>query len=405
MTTDFTGSAGDAVLFSPLKLRDLVLPNRIVISPMCQHAADDGRASDWHLVHLGKFALGGAGLIFAESTAVSPHGRVGINDLGLWKDDQVAPLARVVDFIHAQSGLIGVQLAHTGRKAGSFPVWEGGQPFSAADLENFAGAEGWRRIGPSAIAAGPTWTVPDELDRAGMEEVAQQFETATRRALAAGFDAVELHFAHGYLIPTFLSALANRRTDEFGGPIENRMRYPLEIASRVRAVWPAGRPLFCRISAVDGAADSWDLADSIIFARELKAAGVDVVDVSSGGLSEEVNRMNVPRGLGFQLEFAETIRREAQVPTQAVGMIVDGPQAEEALRSGAADLVAIGRAALEDPYWPRRATEQLGFGSDYAAWPVRHGAWLAKREQSLGAELRQRKDLLSATRRGSAIGN
>ncbi|QCI64159.1 NADH:flavin oxidoreductase/NADH oxidase [Phreatobacter stygius] len=405
MTTDSTRSADVPALFSPLALRDLVLPNRIVISPMCQHAADDGRASDWHLVHLGKFAFGGAGLIFTESTAVSPHGRVGINDLGLWKDDQVAPLARVVDFIHAQSGLVGVQLAHTGRKTGSFPVWEGGQPFTAADLDRFAGAEGWRRIGPSAVSAGPTWTVPEELDRAGMEEVAQQFETATCRALAAGFDAVELHFAHGYLIPTFLSRLANRRTDAFGGPIENRMRYPLEIASRVRAAWPAERPLFCRISAVDGAVDSWDLEDSIIFARELKAVGVDVVDVSSGGLSEEISRMNVPRGLGFQLGFAETIRREAQVLTQAVGMIVDGPQAEEALRSGAADLVAIGRAALEDPYWPRRAAEQLGFGADYSTWPVRHGAWLAKREQSLGDTLRERKDLLSATRRSLGIRN
>ncbi|UHC19559.1 NADH:flavin oxidoreductase/NADH oxidase [Methylobacterium currus] len=380
------------LLFSPLRLRDLVLPNRVVISPMCQHAAEDGRATDWHLVHLGKFALGGAGLILTEGTAVSPHGRIGLKDLGLWSDAQVAPLARVVDFVHGQGGLIGVQLAHAGRKAGSHALWEGGHAFSQAELD----AHGMRRLGPSPVAAGPGWTVPDALDEAGIAAVIEDFAAATRRAVAAGFDVVELHFGHGYLATSFLSPLANRRRDAFGGLRENRMRLPLAIAARVRAEWPAARPLFCRISAVDGAADSWDLDDSVALARALTSAGVDVVDVSSGGLSEETRRITVPRGLGFQVGYAGRIRQEAGVVTQAVGMIVDGPQAEDILRSGAADLVAVGRAALADPYWPRRAAEDLGLPPDYAGWPVRHGAWLAKRDEAMGPLLRDRRRALRA---------
>lgn len=380
------------MLFTPLRLRELDLPNRIVISPMCQHAADYGCASDWHLVHLGQFALAGAGLVLTESTAVSPHGRIGVRDLGLWSDDQVGPLARVVEFVHAQGGLIGVQLAHAGRKAGSHALWDGGRAFDAAEL----GAFGMRRLGPSAKAAGPDWTTPGELTPGAMATIADDFAAATRRAVAAGFDVVELHFGHGYLATSFLSPLSNRRTDAYGGSLENRMRFPLEIVARVRAGWPAARPLFCRISAVDGAEDGWGLDDSVVFALELKAAGVDVVDVSSGGLTEETRRITVPRGLGFQVGFAERLKREAAVATQAVGAIVDGPQAEEILRSGAADLVAIGRAALQDPYWPRRAAEQLGLPPDFARWPVRHGAWLAKREEAMGPLLRDRREALAA---------
>ena len=380
------------ILFTPLRLRELELPNRIVISPMCQHAADDGRASDWHLVHLGQFALAGAGLVLTESTAVSPHGRIGVRDLGLWADQQVGPLARVVDFVHAHGGLVGVQLAHAGRKAGSHALWDGGRAFDAVELEAF----GMRRLGPSATAAGPGWTVPEALTPAGMAMISDDFAAATRRAVAAGFDVVELHFGHGYLATSFLSPLSNRRTDAYGGSLENRMRFPLEIVARVRAEWPAGRPLFCRISAVDGAEDGWGLDDSVVLARELKEAGVDVVDVSSGGLTEETRRITVPRGLGFQVGFAKRVKREAAVATQAVGAIVDGPQAEEILRSGAADLVAIGRAALQDPYWPRRAAEQLGLQPDFARWPIRHGAWLAKREEAMGPLLRDRREALAA---------
>lgn len=390
------GQEPSRLLFSPLRLRELELANRIVISPMCQHAADDGRAGDWHLVHLGKFALGGAGLILTESVAVSPHGRIGTRDLGLWRDEQIAPLARIVDFVHGEGGLIGAQLAHAGRKAGSHALWDGGRAFTQAELDTSA----WRRYGPSAVAAGRDWTVPEELDEAGIEGVVEDFVAATRRAEVAGFDVVELHFGHGYLATSFLSPLSNRRTDLYGGTLANRMRLPLAIARRVRAAWPRERPLFCRISAVDGAEGGWGLDDSVVFSRELKAIGVDVVDVSSGGLTEETRRITVPRGLGFQVGFAERIRREAEVVTQAVGMIVDGPQAESILASGAADLVAIGRAALEDPYWPRRAAAQLGLPPDYAAWPVRHGAWLAKREEAMGGLLDERRRDIAGENRG-----
>ncbi|MBN8945127.1 MAG: NADH:flavin oxidoreductase/NADH oxidase [Rhizobiales bacterium] len=379
-------------LLRPLTLRGRTLPNRIVISPMCQHAAENGEASDWHLVHLGKFALGGAGLILTESTAVAAEARIGIRDLGLWSDAQVAPLKRVVDFVHAQGGLIGVQLAHAGRKAGSHALWDGGSAFTDDELATAPG--GLRRFGPSAIAAGPEWSAPGEMDEADMAGAIGQFAAATRRAVAAGFDAIELHFGHGYLVASFLSPVSNRRDDGYGGDRAGRMRLGLEIAASVRANWPDDRPLFCRISAVDGAEDGWDVADSVVFARELKRLGVDVVDVSSGGLTEETRRIAVPRGLGFQVGFADRIRREADIFTQTVGMIVDAPQAEDLLRAGSADLVAIGREALNDPYWPRRAREQLGLRPDYAGWPVRHGAWLDKREQHMGAVLDERRAAL-----------
>ncbi|MCR0983878.1 NADH:flavin oxidoreductase/NADH oxidase [Roseomonas populi] len=379
------------LLLSPIEIRGLRLRNRIVISPMCQHAGEDGLATDWHLVHLGKFALGGAGLILTESTAVSPEGRIGTADLGLWADAQVAPLRRVVDFVHGQGSAIGVQLAHAGRKAGSQPLWHGGRAFTANELA----AQGWPRIGPSAIAAGPEWSVPEAMDGATISRVAEDFAAAARRAAAADFDVVELHFGHGYLAASFLSPLSNRRSDAYGGGLEGRMRLPLEIAARVRAEWPAGKPLFCRISAVDGAEGGWEIEDSVLFARALKDAGVDVIDVSSGGLTEETRRITVPRGPGFQTGFAEAIRRGAEITTQAVGMILDGPQAEAILRAGQADLVAIAREALRDPYWPRRAAEQLGIEDDYADWPERHGVWLAKREQQMGETLRARRQAVA----------
>lgn len=377
-------------LFEPLRIRDLELANRIVISPMCQHAADDGRATDWLLVHLGKFALGGAGLILTESTAVAPEGRIGIQDLGLWRDDQIAPLARVVDFVHGQGGKIGVQLAHAGRKAGSHTLWDGGHAYTADELD----ALSWRRKGPSALAAGPGWSVPEALDAAGIAAAIEAFAAATRRADAAGADCIELHFGHGYLAASFLSPISNHRTDAYGGSLDNRMRLPLAIARAVRTALPPSKPLFCRISAVDGAEGGWGIQDSVVFARALAASGVDVIDVSSGGLSEETRTIAVPRGLGFQVGFAETIRRETGLTTQAVGMIVDALQAEDILARGQADLIAIGRAALEDPYWPRRAWEQLHGTSDFSGWPVRHGAWLAKREQGMGPLLDARRNEL-----------
>ncbi|CAN7737634.1 NADH:flavin oxidoreductase/NADH oxidase [Variovorax sp. LjRoot84] len=374
-------TTSEPLLFQPIQLRELVLNNRIVISPMCQHAAESGRASPWHMVHLGKFALGGAGLILTESTAVDPRGRIGTADLGLWEDSQVEPLKQVVDFVHANGAAIGVQLAHAGRKSGSQPLWEGGAALSeqrlASDLQP------WQRLGPSALPAGPGWSAPIALDAAGITDVVQSFVDATVRADQAGFDVVELHFGHGYLVASFLSPNSNHRDDEWGGSLEGRMRLALEIARKVRAAWPAGKPLFCRLSAVDGSVDGWSLEDSIVLSRELADCGVDVIDCSSGGLTEETRALPVPRGLGFQVPFSERIRQEAQIKTQAVGMIVDAHQAEEVLADGKADLIALGREALFDPYWPHHAAITLGVDPAYKRWPIRHGVWLAKRAPGL----------------------
>lgn len=371
----------DPLLFQPLTLRGLALKNRIVISPMCQHAAQQGRATSWHLVHLGKFALGGAGLILTESTAVDPRGRIGTADLGLWSDDQIAPLKAVVDFVHANAGAIGVQLAHAGRKAGSQPLWEGGA--ALGDDQMRADAEPWQRLGPSALAAGPGWSAPQAMDTPQIHAAVQQFVEATVRADKAGFDVVELHFGHGYLVASFLSPNSNHRDDEWGGSLRGRMRLALEVAARVRAAWPAHKPLFCRLSAVDGSVDGWSLDDSVILARELARLGVDVIDCSSGGLTEETRALPVPRGLGFQVPFSERIRHDAGVRTQAVGMIVDAGQAEAVLQEGKADLIALGREALFDPYWAHHAATALGVDPGYQRWPERHGVWLAKRAPGL----------------------
>ena len=369
------------LLFQPLRLRALELKNRIVISPMCQHAAQRGCATPWHLVHLGKFALGGAGLILTESTAVDPRGRIGTADLGLWNDEQIEPLKAVVDFIHANGAAAGVQLAHAGRKSGSQPLWEGGAALS--DAEMASDTEHWLRLGPSALAAGPNWSSPHAMEAQDIEDVIVHFVEAAKRADRAGFDVVELHFGHGYLVASFLSPNSNLRSDEWGGARDGRMRFALQLAARVREAWPAGKPLFCRLSVVDGSADGWSLDDSVVLSRELGQLGVDVIDCSSGGLTEETKALPVPRGLGFQVPFSERIRQEAAVRTQAVGMIVDASQAEAVLQEGKADLIALGREALFDPYWAHHAAAALGVDPAFQRWPVRHGVWLAKRAPGL----------------------
>jgi 2,4-dienoyl-CoA reductase-like NADH-dependent reductase (Old Yellow Enzyme family) len=348
---------------------------------MCQHAAEDGHATPWHLVHLGKFALGGAGLILTESTAVDPRGRIGHADLGLWKDSHTASLKGIVEFVHANGAAIGVQLAHAGRKSGSQPLWEGGAALTQGEMA--ADEEPWQRLGPSALPAGPGWSVPEVLDDQGIEQVVDAFVSATVRADAAGFDVVELHFGHGYLVASFLSPNSNQRTDQWGGDRDGRMRLALEIARRVRAVWPEHKPLFCRLSALDGSVDGWNLEDSVVLARELAQCGVDVIDCSSGGLTEETRALPVPRGLGFQVPFSDRIRSEAGVRTQAVGMIVDPQQAEDVLAAGKADLVALGREALFDPYWAHHAAASMGADPQYKLWPERHGVWLQKRAPGL----------------------
>lgn len=369
------------LLFQPLQIRSLRLKNRIVISPMMQHAAESGSATAWHLVHLGKFALGGAGLVFTESTAVAPAGRIGKADLGLWSDSHVAPLKSVVDFAHDNGAAIGVQLGHAGRKAGSHPLWEGGAALDAAAMAQVDPS--WRRCGPSAIAAGPGWTVPVEMSPADIDRVVEDFVAAARRAEQAGFDVIELHFGHGYLVASFLSPKSNLRTDAYGENRAGRMKLALRIASAVRAAWPASKPLFCRISAVDGSGDGWNLDDSVALAHELKQAGVDVIDCSSGGLTEQTRALPVPRGLGFQVPFAARIRAEAAVMAQAVGMIVEPQQAEDILQAGHADLIALGREALFDPYWALHAREALAPDPRYRDWPLRHGVWLEKRAPAL----------------------
>lgn len=370
------------LLLSPLTIRGLTLKNRVVISPMCQHSAEPGGiAGDWHLVHLGKFALGGAGLIFVESTAVAETSRIGRCDVGLWGDHQVAPFRRITDFVHANGGSIGVQLAHAGRKAGSEALWEGGRAYTEAQLS--AAGETWARMGPSAVAAGAGWSVPREMTTADIDAAVSQFVDAAHRADAAGFDVVELHFGHGYLVASFLSPGANQRTDEWGGSRDNRMRLAATIAREVRAMWPAHKPLFTRISAIDGAENGWSLEDSVALARTLGALGVDVIDCSSGGLTDETRNTNIPRGLGFQVPYAAEVRAQADVMTQAVGVILSGGQAEDILQKGEADLIAIGREALVDPYWPLHAARQLGQEQDFAGWPRQHAGWLARRQRQL----------------------
>jgi len=368
-------------LFQPLRVRSLVLKSRIVISPMMQHAAPGGFANHWHLVHLGKFALGGAGLIFTESTAVSPVGRIGKDDAGLWQDEHIQPWREVVDFVHGSGAAIGVQLGHAGRKAGSKALWEGGD---ALTPEQMADADPrWVRIGPSAIAAGDGWSTPHAMTTDDISQVVEEFGQAARRADQAGFDVVELHFGHGYLVTSFLSPISNQRTDAYGGSREGRMRLALEIAARVRAEWPSGKPLWCRLSVVDGAVGGWGEDDTVVLVQRLQQVGVDVIDCSSGGLTEQTKALPVPRGLGFQVPFARKVRAETGVLTQAVGMILDPHQAEEIITSGCADLVAIGREALFDPYWPLHAQWALERDPHFSDWHVRHRVWLEKRQAFL----------------------
>lgn len=368
-------------LFQPLRVRSLVLKNRIVISPMMQHAAPGGFANHWHLVHLGKFALGGAGLIFTESTAVSPVGRIGKDDAGLWQDEHIQPWREVVDFVHASGAAIGVQLGHAGRKAGSKPLWEGGEALTPAQMAE--ADPRWVRVGPSAIAAGDGWSTPHAMTTDDISQVVEEFGQAARRADQAGFDVVELHFGHGYLVTSFLSPLSNQRTDAYGGGREGRMRLALEIAARVRAEWPSDKPLWCRLSVVDGALGGWGEDDTVTLVQRLQQAGVDVIDCSSGGLTEQTKALPVPRGLGFQVPFARKVRAETGVLTQAVGMILEPQQAEEIITSGCADLVAIGREALFDPYWPLHAQWALEHDPHFSDWHVRHRIWLEKRQAFL----------------------
>ncbi len=331
-----------SLLFSPLKIKDIVFKNRIVISPMCMYSAVDGYANDWHLVHYGSRAVGGAGLIIQEATAVSEEGRISTGDLGLYREEHSEMLQKITAFIHQHGAVAGIQLAHAGRKGCCSTV------------------------APSAIAFAPEDNEPLALDEAGIQKVISDFRTAAQRALKAGYKLIEIHAAHGYLIHQFLSPLSNRRTDNYGGSFENRIRLLLEIVKEVQTVWPGNLPLFVRISATDWAEDGWDVDEAVQLASILNRNGVDLIDCSSGGL---VPYQKIPVGPGYQVPFAERLRNESQILTSAVGLITDARQAEEILQKGQADLILIARESLRDPYYPLHAAKLLG---DEIVWPQQY---------------------------------
>jgi 2,4-dienoyl-CoA reductase-like NADH-dependent reductase (Old Yellow Enzyme family) len=349
-----------AHLFDPLTIRDLQFSNRVFVSPMCQYSSIDGYANDWHFVHLGSRAVGGAGLVLTEATAVVPEGRISPQDLGIWSDDHIPALRRIVNFIHEQGTVAGMQLAHAGRKASTRRPWEGSG--MVAESEG-----GWTDVmAPSAIAFGEDYPMPNALTLEGIEEVVAAFAGAARRACAAGFRVIEIHAAHGYLIHEFLSPLSNHRTDVYGGSFENRTRLIREIVAAARSSWPKGAPLFVRISATDWADGGWDLEQSIRLARDLKQLGVDLIDCSSGGT---VPHAVIPAAPGYQTPFAQRIRKEAGIMTGAVGLITSPVQAENIIATGEADVILMAREFLRDPYWPLRAAREL---NQSITWPVQY---------------------------------
>jgi 2,4-dienoyl-CoA reductase-like NADH-dependent reductase (Old Yellow Enzyme family) len=382
-------------LFQPLTLRGITTPNRIIISPMCQYSAIDGVVTDWHLVHLGKFAQGGAGIVMVEASAVTSEGRITHGDVGLWNDAQQAPLARIAAFVRDNGSVPAIQLAHAGRKASMQRPWFGNAALDDADRAR--GDLPWRIVAPSAIPMDDGWLMPHELSVADMKELREKWRLATLRAADAGFDVLEVHCAHGYLLHEFLSPLSNKRADAYGGDRAGRMRFPLEIIETVRAAWPQDRPLSVRVSSVDGVEGGVEITDSVAFAREANASGADLIDCSSGGLLGSATAARIPRGYGFQVPFAETIRREAEIATMAVGLILHPQQADDVVAQGQADLVGIGREALFDPNWPLHARLALGEqdGEVFGAWPKQYGWWLERREPGLrkldGPELPYRK--------------
>jgi 2,4-dienoyl-CoA reductase-like NADH-dependent reductase (Old Yellow Enzyme family) len=347
-------------LFTPLEIRDIVLGNRIVVSPMCQYSSHDGFADDWHLVHLGSRAVGGAGLVFTEATAVSPEGRISPHDLGIWKDEHIDALRRIVKFVRAQGSEIGMQLAHAGRKASVKEPWNGGKLIREP-------AGGWRPVAPSAIAFSENYALPLELTIEGIQRIKDEFRAAARRAMLAGFKVLEIHAAHGYLIHEFLSPLSNFRKDEYGGSRDNRTRLLMEIVETVRTVWPAGYPLFVRISATDWAEGGWSLEEAVALAAGLKEKGVDLIDCSSGGL---VPSQKIAAGPGYQVGFSERIRKETGILTGAVGVITDPVQAETIVATGQADVVSMARQMLRDPYFPLHAADELRYNDIH--WPLQY---------------------------------
>lgn len=338
-----------SILFSPLKIRDTEIKNRIAVSPMCQYSSKDGVPNDWHLVHLGSRAVGGAGLIFTEATAVSPEGRISPDDAGIWNNIQAEAYNRITSFIKSQNSIPGIQLAHAGRKASTYTPWKGSGKVTEAD-------GGWQTIAPSPLSFDKDYPLPLQMDEKHIANVISQFRNAAQRSIDAGFNIIELHMAHGYLIHEFLSPLSNHRNDEYGGSLENRCRLAIEIARTVREAVPEGTPLFVRISATDWTEGGWDIDQSVQLAKWLKEAGIDLIDCSSGG---NITGAQIPAGPGYQIPFAQRIKGETGILTGSVGFITSAVQAEQIIRTGQSDIVLLAREMLRDPYWALHAANTL----------------------------------------------
>ena len=368
-----------SILFSPLTLRGATFRNRVVISPMCTYSAEDGIASDWHLAHLGQFAMGGAAAVFTEAAAVEPRGRITHGDLGIWSADHAAALKPVTSFISRHGALPAIQIAHAGRKASMQRPWQGNGPMDVADEAR--GEMPWEIVAPSAEAVRDGWLVPSELSVSEIHAIQDRFATAAGYAHDAGFEVLEIHSAHGYLSHSFLSPTSNLRNDAYGGDRAGRMRFALETAEKVRSVWPDEKPLFVRISSVDSdsVTEGWQLVDSVALASELKARGVDVIDCSSSGISGTATAAQGKQPLGFRTAYSSRIGEDADVTTMVVGLVLHAEQAEKIVADGLADLVAIGREALFDPYWANHAAHKLGVDPAFEGWPEQYGWWLERR--------------------------
>jgi 2,4-dienoyl-CoA reductase-like NADH-dependent reductase (Old Yellow Enzyme family) len=368
-----------SLLFTPFQTRDVTLRNRVVVAPMCQYSAKHGVPNDWHLVHLGRFALGGFGLVMVEATGVSPEARISYGDTGLWNDEQEHAFSRIAQFLKSQGATPAIQIAHAGRKASTPIPWRGGVAETAAEKIEF-GFEHWVPVAPSAIphSTSPDYQTPIALDKAGLQKVVADFAAAFKRADRAGFEVAEIHAAHGYLLNQFLSTISNTRTDNYGGSLQNRMRLVLEVAEAARAAWPKSKPLWARISVVDGK-DGWSVEDSLALVPELKARGVDVIHCTSGGF----DGTSVKPAAHYQVPFAAALRK-AGLPTVAVGLIQDPAAAENVLKAGEADLIALARGALEDPNWAVHAQHVLDGDEAYKLWPKQAASRLRDKDRSLG---------------------
>lgn len=377
------------LLFEPLTMRGLTLPNRIVVAPMCQYSAVDGIANDWHLVHLGKMAQGGAGTIMIEATAVEAIGRITHGDVGIWNDEQIPPLKRITDFMRANGSVPAIQLGHAGRKASMQRPWYGNGPLTQEDFDRKDMS--WPTLAASDKPVDSHWQTPAQASNVDLERLRHAYRAAAKRAIKAGFDIVEVHAAHGYLLHSFLSPLSNFRTDEYGGSLENRMRFPLEIAKIVREEWPSELPVFFRCSAVDDYDGGWAIEDSIVLAKALSVLGIDVVDCSSAGIFDSAtgaskNMPRAPRVPGFQVPLAQRIQSETNMKTMAVGLILDAIQAEAILQNNQATLIAIGREFLYDPNWALHAAVDLNADPQFEKWPKQYGWWLTRRESILAKQ-------------------